>query len=91
MIDDNDVVTSKGPVTTTTLTAEVAVAVASQVTKPSDNTAYVALHKERYLHWINEKYLCVSAKKNTTAMTKAAVERIVGILVNNLACTAKET
>ncbi len=79
----NDTVTSKD-VTAVQISTEVAV----NPEKPSDNTENVSLHKKRYLHWADEKY--VKGVNNSTALSKTKGEIFLAILEDKVTGTAKQ-
>ena len=81
----NDVVTSKDPAATIAPINEV---FDKPTDKPSDNNANIAMHKARYLHFINERYL--KAKKPSAAILKARGELFISILEKKSVGTAKE-
>jgi len=59
------------------------------VAKPKDNDANVALHKARYLHYLDEKY--INKKKSTSAMLRANGQLFMEILQGKLKPTSKQT
>ena len=68
----NEIIMQDSTINDTVTSKEVA------VPKPKDNVANVALHKERYLHYIEEKYF--SRPSTSTAMLKAKGEIFVDII-----------
>ena len=78
------VITSKGPVAA----AETIPASQPIIGKPTDNSANVALHKERYLHFIQEKYYKMIS--HSSSLRKSRGEHFLKILEKTETGTAKE-